>query len=291
MGLVVALVRLRRPPYLIVLAWVPVMSVTAILTLGGQPTKRALGALPAIAMLVAIGALAPLDRLRQAAEESRSKLWRGVAATWMVAMAIGFGYSAYATYRDYFLVWGSDRNLFTHFEAGRDAIGHYAGTLPTDEVVYSSPEMPDHPAIVYNSGARPGMKGYNGRLCIVYPEQTQHPTTYIIVQHDEQQSLDLLARIYPEGEAIGAGPDFFGQPFFTAYRVPQGATAQLQPTHAVRGLVGGHTAADRVRSQCGVRPARRHAAGHTQLRRYRPGRSQLDRLRSPDGHVGQPGDR
>ena len=55
-------------------------------------------------------------------------------------------------------------------EAGRDAIGRYAGSLPPDETVYSSPEMPDHPAIVYNSGARPGMKGSNGRVCIVTPD-------------------------------------------------------------------------------------------------------------------------
>jgi len=51
------------------------------------------------------------------------------------------------------------------------------------------------------------------------------------VQHDEQQSLDRLAVLYPEGDPIPAGPDYFGRPYFTAYRIPAGAEAHLSIQH------------------------------------------------------------
>jgi hypothetical protein len=230
-GVVIALTRIRRLSYAIVLAWLPVMGVTAILTLGGQPTKRAIGTLPAVAALVAVGALAPLDYLRRWAGRREMRWAQALSVAGVVALGLGFIYSGWAGYRDYFLVWGGDPNLFTHFEAGRAAIGAYARGLPPEERLYSSPEMPDHPSIVYNAGARAGMKGYNGRLCTVFPAETQAPTTYIIVSHEDRKSLDLLARVFPEGERVPAGPDFYGQPFFTAFRVPAGVAAQIAPSH------------------------------------------------------------
>jgi len=246
LGSAIAVLRIREPVAAIPLVWVPLLSVTAVLTFGGQPTKRALGALPALSMLVATGALVPLARLHGLARDRAprapadpARAGRVLAVVWALALVVGFGYSAYTTYRDYFILWGADPDLFTHFEAGRDAIGQYAATLPPGERIYSSPEMPDHPAIVFNSGARPGLKGYNGRVCLVYPEQTQQPTTYIVVQHEDRASLDLLARAYPTGERVSAGPDFYGEPYFTAYRIPAGARAQLVPDRPVAATFGG----------------------------------------------------
>ncbi|MCJ7738807.1 MAG: glycosyltransferase family 39 protein, partial [Anaerolineae bacterium] len=231
LGLAISLARVGRWPFWLLLAWIPAMSIAAFLTLGGQPTKRALGALPAIAMLVAVGGLAPLDWLRRRITARRHAVTRLVSAAWAVALTAGFGYSAFATYRDYFIVWGEDPALWTHFEGGRVAIGRYAGTLPHDEAIYSSPEMPDHPSIIYNSGGRTDLKGYNGRLCTVAPAVTQTQTTYIIVQHEEQQSLVRLGALYPEGDTLPAGPDYFGQPYFTAYRIPAGVEAHMSIQH------------------------------------------------------------
>jgi len=227
LGLVIALARIKRWPYWTLFIWIPVMSITAFVTLGGQPTKRALGALPGIAMLVAAGALMPLAWLGHSMERRYSAIAAVARGAWILALVGGFVYSAIATYRDYFLVWGKDAALWTHFEGGRVAIGRYAGALPSDEVIYSSPEMPNHPSIVYNSGGRTDLKGYNGRLCTVVPITTTHPTTYIITQHEDRRSLGKLEALYPTGMALPAGPDYFGQPYFTAYRVPAGAEAQI----------------------------------------------------------------
>lgn len=232
LGLIIAITRLGRgrPAYLVLLAWLPAMSITVFLTLGGQPTKRALGALPAITTLIAVGALAPLDALR--AWSRRRKLLGNIATgVWIAALAAGAGYSIGTTYRDYFVTWGGDPNLFTHFEAGRAAIGQYARSLPPEEVIYMSPEVASHPSIVYNAGGRPGLKSYNGRLCTVFPAVTRAPTTYIIVQHEDRISLDALGATFPTGEQVPAGPAWYGQPYFTAFRIPAGVKAQWLPDH------------------------------------------------------------
>ena len=44
--------------------------------------------------------------------------------------------------------------------------------------------------------------------------------------------LERLAILYPEGGSMPAGPDYFGQPYFTAYRIPAGAEARLSLQHS-----------------------------------------------------------
>jgi hypothetical protein len=76
------------------------------------------------------------------------------------------------------------------------------------------------------------MKGYNGRVCTVVPAETVAPTTYIIVPHEDRRSLDVLAQAFPRGELVPAGPDYYGQPYFSAYRIAENVRAQIAPAHA-----------------------------------------------------------
>ena len=137
------------------------------------------------------------------------------------------------TYRDYFVVWAGDPDLFTHFEVGPTSVGQYAGTLPPDERIYISPLSPDHPSVVYNAHRRPGLKGYDGRACIVFPEQTQAGTTYVIVPREDPDSLELLPIVFPQGEVMAEGPRHYERPYYLAFRVSEGARAELAPSHSV----------------------------------------------------------
>jgi hypothetical protein len=148
----------------------------------------------------------------------------------------GFVLSAVWTYRDYFVVWAADPDLFTHFEVGPTAIGQYAGTLPRDAIAYISPVAPDHPSIVYNARNHPGLKGYDGRACFVVPEQAVQETQYIIVPADDPMSLELLHAAFPQGEIVAEGPLHYGQPYFYAYAVPQGVQAEVSPANGVEAI-------------------------------------------------------
>ncbi|RME44358.1 MAG: hypothetical protein D6791_13370 [Chloroflexi bacterium] len=233
LGIAVSLVRIRKPLYLFLLTWLAVMTVPALLAQYGPAAKRAIGTLPAAAMLVTVGTLVSWETVRRWADARSSSLSRAVPGAFALLIGLGFVYTGAMTYRDYFITWGENPDLFTHFEAGESAIGRYVGQLPPEEEIYISPVPPTHPSVVFNSQERKGLKGYNGRVCVVAPERTVHDTTWVIVPRDDKNSLDLLARYYPQGEIAGEGPLHYNQPFFLAYRVPAGLEAQVQPEHAM----------------------------------------------------------
>jgi 4-amino-4-deoxy-L-arabinose transferase-like glycosyltransferase len=230
LGMGISLLRIKRPTYVFLLTWLVVMSVPAILSQSGPIAKRAIGTMPAVMTSIAIGALAPLDWLRaQAAKEDRG--WaRGAAVALSAILVSGLAYTAIRTYRDYFIVWATDPDMFTHFEVGPTAIGQYAATLPAGEPIYVSPIAADHPAIVYNTQNRAGIKSYDGRACLVLPQEVQVETTYLVVSGEDRRSLGLLRASFPQGEIVAEGPLHYNQPYFLAYRVPEDSTAQVSPS-------------------------------------------------------------
>ncbi len=234
LGIGVSLRRIRKPLFLFLLTWLVVMTVPAFLAQYGPAAKRAIGTLPAVAMLVAVGALVSWDSVRRWTA-GRSTPWaRALPAGVAILMGAGFLFTGIVTYRDYFILWGQNPDLFTHFEAGESAIGRYVGQLPAQEEIYISPVPPTHPSVVFNSQERKGLKGYNGRVCMVAPERTIHDTTWVIVPRDDKNSLDLLGRYFPQGKIVTEGPLHYDEPFFLAYRVPAGLEAQVHPAHPLR---------------------------------------------------------
>jgi hypothetical protein len=149
-------------------------------------------------------------------------------------IAIGMVYSGAQTYRDYFLLWGRDPALFTHFEAGQSAIGRYIGERPAGEAVYLSPTPADHPSVLLGSELRQGVKSYNGRFCVVVPQVATHGATYVIVPAEDKTSLSALQQYLPQGQVADQGPLHYQQPYFLAYRVPVGSEAQIAPTSVLQ---------------------------------------------------------
>jgi 4-amino-4-deoxy-L-arabinose transferase-like glycosyltransferase len=234
LGAVVSLVRIKRPAYPFLLTWLIVMSIPAVLAGRGPIGKRAIGTLPAVMILIAIGTLVPWETVSRWAA-ARIPAWsKPVRALLAAILVLGFLFTAILTYRDYFVIWAGDPDLFTHFEVGLASIGQYARSLPPEEEVYVSPVPPTHPSVVYNSQNRPGIKGYDGRFCIVVPEQTLRDTTYIIIQNYDRNSLDLLHAIFPQGQISAEGPLHYGQPWFLAFGVPADNTASISPSHPLK---------------------------------------------------------
>lgn len=238
LGVGIILARAKQPSYLFLLAWLGVMFIPAAVA-GKAPTaKRAIGTLPAVAMLIAIGALVPWQFLHRWSVNRRSSLSKGIETAWTVLLVGSFIYSVIVTYRDYFVTWASNPGMFTHFEVGISAIGEYIGELPPDEQVYISPELPAHPGIRFHSGLREGVKGYNGRVCLVVPEQLTADTTYVIVPNKDEHSLDLLQRYLPQGEIVDEGPLHYNEPYFLAYWTPAGTTVEVMPDYPMAVSLG-----------------------------------------------------
>jgi len=229
LGLIVALARFRRPRYALLLTWLAVMAVPALLASSGPASKRAIGMLPAVMLLIASGCLEFLQFVRRWAARQRPSCKRAVGVLLVLSIAAGFVYGGVRTYRDYFGLWGQDPSLFTYFEAGLSAAGRYVAQRPPEERIYLSSFSPDHPSVAYNSQRRPGVKSYNGRVCLVLADQPPGGATYIVVPAEDEQGVELLQRYLPRGRVVDYGPLHYGQPYFVAFHVPAGASARVYP--------------------------------------------------------------
>ncbi|MFN2289814.1 MAG: ArnT family glycosyltransferase [Anaerolineae bacterium] len=238
LGVVASLLRIGRARFLFLLTWLVVLMIPAVLSTYGPVAKRAIGTLPAVMALIALGALAPLDRLWLWAAGRRSAWAHAVPVFLGICIFVGLFYSAARTWRDYFVLWATDPDLFTHFEAGPTAIGQYARDLSAETVLYVSPIDPDHPAIVYNAQRRPGIRGFDGRACLVLPEETEAETIYVIVPGEDATSLDALRIAFPQGDIVAEGPLHYNQPYFLAYQVPPDSTPQISPSHPLEATWG-----------------------------------------------------
>jgi 4-amino-4-deoxy-L-arabinose transferase-like glycosyltransferase len=230
-GIVLSLWRLKRPTHRFVVSWLVLMLLPAVF--GGQApaAKRAIGTLPAVASLIGIGALESWSLLREQKTSWPVNRTRVINSVCVGLLVGGFAYSSYVTYRDYFVTWASNRNLPAHFQVGISAIGDYIRTLPSTERIYVSPDLPDHPGILFHSGLRDGIRGYNGRVCLVAPAQTLSLITYLIVPSKDKDGISRLQEYYPQGQVVYEGPANIETPYFRAYRVPAKSRAQISPAN------------------------------------------------------------
>ncbi|MBN1874703.1 MAG: glycosyltransferase family 39 protein [Anaerolineae bacterium] len=215
------------------LTWFILMLLPGMLAGQGPVGKRAIGALPIVVILIAQGTLGGWQALRRWLARGTANCYKIVRAGYASLMVGGFLYSGAVTYRDYFVLWANDPNLFVHFEVGVSKIGDYIRMLPPDEYIYLSPDLPDHPGIRLHSQLREGVRGYNGRVCLVTPVQTSAPTTYIIVPGKDRDGISRLHALYPQGNVVYEGPRHYGDPYFLAYQVPAHSTAEIAPGHSV----------------------------------------------------------
>lgn len=225
-GILIALWRWRQPRYLFLLSWLALMSAPAVLADKAALSKRALGALPAAVLLISLALTWPVDRWLN---RGRRRPGRWMLGVYLVAIAGGLLFTGYRSYRDYFIEWGSRSALYTHYQVGVKEIGQYIATLPPEETVYLSPTWGDHASLRLHSGRRDDIRAYNGRGCFVFPEETVSETTYITVPRDEENSLSLLPRYFPQGQTTYDGVLGNGEHYFTAYRIPAGAAAHFSP--------------------------------------------------------------
>lgn len=268
LGIVVALWRFRRSPYLFLLVWLALMTAPAMVADQAATAKRYLGAFPAAMMLVSVGLLLPLEWLATTADRRPPAAGRQTSPgelgsptesnapsfgdgaqlpsgggrssavggrLLLAALLLGLLYTAVATWRDYFVVWAADPDLPAHFQADYRAIGEAIGALDAGQPVWLSPFPADHPVIQLHAGLRPDLRAYNGRFCLPYTDPVgERGTVYVIVPGLQDHSLALLQALYPTGEtADGPRPPGSDRPYYRVFTAPAGATPAAGPDVAL----------------------------------------------------------
>jgi 4-amino-4-deoxy-L-arabinose transferase-like glycosyltransferase len=223
-GLLIAFFRIRRPAYFYLLTWLALLSAPAFLATKAALSKRALGTLPAVILLITLSLLLALDWLRKKRFSARNWTTR----LGLLIVIAGVIFTAGTSYRDLFQVWGRDPELYAHFNVGVAEIGEYIAALPQAETIYLSPTWIEHATLRLHAENRQGIRAYNGRHCFVYPKETSAQTTYLVVPRDESTTLPLLDIAFPQGDIVHEGFMENGEHYFTAYRIPAGITNQLE---------------------------------------------------------------
>ncbi len=219
-GLLILLWQWRRKRSVVLLAWLLIMLLPAVLADSEPISKRALGMVSAVAITSEIGLVALFS-------------WHRTIGR---VAAIGFGiallFTSYQNMSDY-LAYVRDPAVQGLFAPQISEMAHYIDALPDDELVYLSADNPQHPNMLLHTNLRSAsstmVRGYNGWHCLIFPETTERPTTYVL---SEPNSLPLLSALYVDGRAIDTPANRYGYgDYFDAFRIPQGATATWRPQH------------------------------------------------------------
>jgi hypothetical protein len=223
-GILVALGRWKKPAMLYLLAWLLLLSAPAMIADQAATAKRALGAFPAVAILIALGMVVPylLYVQRTAGGEFSSSTF------YAAIMILGLIWTTYLTFHEYFVVWGQDPSLPAHYQRDHTEVGLGIASIPQEDAVLISPFSADHPAIQLNSLRHPNMRSYDGHHCLLIPDSGGNPLHYFIIPGKTEHSLDQLSALFLNGiiEEGPTRPDR-DEPYYITFTVPQAAPAQI----------------------------------------------------------------
>ena len=139
------------------LIWLAVMSLPVVLSEFAPHFRRAIGLLPAVTVLAALG----LDAIWSAFAASRLPAVIGRQAAPAI-LAIGLAASAFAAGRDYFVLLGPTNEYYYAFDTGLADMARYANTLPAADRVYYLPADNRHTTLQFLA-ARPVPRSFESR--------------------------------------------------------------------------------------------------------------------------------
>jgi hypothetical protein len=225
-GLAYSLWNWRRPAAFFTLCWLAVMVMPTVFSEYAPSFQRAIGALPAFGLLIALG----LDRLAAWAEARipRSRVWPA-AVGWTV-----LGASIILTWR-VFAVWSADPALFYARDAGFARLGQLLIDDQSDAPTYISPRGRDHPTVRYSLLQSPAaipsigeaahLRGFDGRICVRVPGAGA--ARYLFLAAEDFRGPGLLQSYLPDGTLRPVVHDAEGRPWALELLQPAGGRVQF----------------------------------------------------------------
>jgi 4-amino-4-deoxy-L-arabinose transferase-like glycosyltransferase len=232
LGVGLTLWRWRYLPYPWIMAALLVMLAPTILSDYAPHFRRALGAVPLVAVLTAVGLSALWDRAAAAWSTRRTDaswlkkpgVYAGAAV--LVAVLLSAGLAA----RDYFDRWASSPDLFYAFDEGLWELAGQIDTQPPAGPAYLTPRPVTHTtlAFAWRSGVPP--TSFDGRSVFVAPAARTPAITYAVIEDEDFRTPLLLPEVFPDAQIAQQIRDRQGKVYATVYRVPAGSAPALQPT-------------------------------------------------------------
>ncbi len=189
LGLLWLLRRPLRPAALFLLSWLLVMLLPTALSEYAPAFHRAIGAMPAFALLLALG----VEKTAAWAARRRPTWARGfTAAGWAVLLA-----AALLTWRA-FAAWSASPDLFFARDMGFVQLAQTLAADATANPVYLSPRGADHPTLRYlllADETPPNLRGFDGRLCL---RIAPGPARYLFLDAEDFRGPGLIQSYLPD---------------------------------------------------------------------------------------------
>lgn len=213
LGLLLALRRARQPAYGFLLIWVGVMILPTALSTSAPHYLRAVGLIPAIFALPAIGLDWAIDWLLRHGRAASRALTTAVTG----ALALWFGATAALAHHDYFVNWAARPEVYYGLHSEMNAIGRFLNDeVAGDPIVMLASEYVDHPSTLLLLRRPLDIRWFDGRQSFVVPSSSSRDVLYVFPWSARPADLDRwFAGTTPVAERPGPANTIA----FVAYRL------------------------------------------------------------------------
>jgi 4-amino-4-deoxy-L-arabinose transferase-like glycosyltransferase len=186
--------------------WLGVMLLPTILSGDAPHFGRMTGAVPAIAILMAMGLVWAWELFwrRWGAWLTEQRLQSLLAALFA---AILLGTAAF-TIRDYFGRYASHPELAAHFYLPDWQLGQFAAAQPSESTIYLSPTQEELATIYFALADPDRLQNYSGSGGVIPAGIANQPALYLL-RPEETAVLQTLQSTFPEGSLLETPNDSF----------------------------------------------------------------------------------
>jgi 4-amino-4-deoxy-L-arabinose transferase-like glycosyltransferase len=220
-GVLICLRRWRRPHYLLLLSWGPIMLLPAFLAVERIPTSfRAMGVMPALYFFPAVAVGTGVDWLRSQRYPARLRHWLA-ACLLVVPLAVAGAWTA----RDY-MAWAALPATYERFDGDAVEAARWLQANPQQWPVYVSSDLYRHMSflLLYSQTSTTqfatyrdeAVRWFDGRSALPLPPATSE-ATYLFcgMAHTDKGWLD---HFLPDRQLVYQSLDDTGKPILSVYR-------------------------------------------------------------------------
>jgi hypothetical protein len=229
LGVGVALWRWRRPVFNSILLAGLILLLPTALSDYAPHFRRAIGAIPAVAMLCGLGLAVILGR----ADTSRLRRLGGAA----IVGAILLG-SSILSVAAYFNRWGRSPDLYYAYDQGLWEIGRYASGLPAEETVLLTPRPASDATLAFAWREGRPVRHFDGRHAVPIPLAdlaAGKAVDYVVIEHEDFRGTQLLRELFPEAKEVQTFEDPNGKVYARVLRVQGSVSPVRQPWRPATG--------------------------------------------------------
>ncbi|WP_423222611.1 hypothetical protein [Candidatus Amarolinea aalborgensis] len=230
LGLALTLWRWRERTAAWLLAVLAIMLAPTILSEYAPHFRRALGALPIVALLTGLGLGAAWDwAARRPLPAPEQPVWRRPACWLRMAISACLLVSIGLAGRDYFDRWARSPDLFYAFDEGLWQLAQGVTELPAASQVYLTPRPATHTTLAFAWRSDQPPSTFDGRHIFVIPPDAQRRRFYAVIEAEDYRSRLLLPELFPAVVMHSVVNDRAGQRYAAIYEAPIGVQPIIQP--------------------------------------------------------------